>query len=370
MSGNIQAGSWQRTGEYHTRGVPVLHGQRWQLPLCVEEGIDPKKFYPTSVLQQDGILYVAYSSAGNEESACCAIEAQSGTLRWRFTVTDRSEDLPYCLREAQPDSVPRDISSMVLTATTAFVGTTYGVVYGLDLRTGQPTWKMDVDDLQAHVGEEAFAGFFGEDEFEGVPLTTLVDGCFFVVQAVIDNILLVTAGENVSYASDARGICAIDIAEQTYLWYTPGLADGTLTLWDHMLYGCILLDERWGDRIYCAYDWQRQQFMWHSDCLDGGVSSLEKPDLEESKTLPIEIAMDGYLPLFQKTLYVVGQKKIGGHVQLTALDAETGKIRWTYSSAEFEFGGYHCYVTVANGLVYASQYGERCAIDLETHQLR
>ena len=79
---------------------------------------------------------------------------------------------------------------------------------------------------------------------------------------------------------------------------------------------------------------------------------------------------------------MVGQKESLSEVEeeeeeddyyyLIALDAQTGEIRWAFSLDEFEFeyGGRRCYVTVANGLVYVSQDGERCAVDLETHQLR
>ena len=420
MSESIPVGGWQRTEEYHTRGVPVLHGVRWRLPLCVEEGIDPRNFYPQSVLQQDGILYVVYFAengesaccaieaqsgtlrwrlslfdaesptkfsleslvqqdgilyiaysagdfAGNGESACCAIEAQSGTLRWRFTVADRSEDLPTSLREAVADQsqdppvlLSYGISSMVLAATIAFVGTTYGVVYGLDLSSGQLIWKMDIDDLQARLGEEAFEGLSMDWE----------DSSSLNVLAVVGNLLLMS----VSVESEARGICVLDIVERTCLWHERGLIDEPLTLWGHMLYGREMVDQGGpGGYVYYAYDLHRQQVAWHSAYYG----------FEDEKTVPIEIATSRYLPISKKTLYVIGctanlseledekdEDEEDDHDQLIALDAETGEIRWTYALDEFKLDGYDCDVTVANGLVYLSQGENRYAIDLETHQLR
>ena len=361
MSGSIPAGSWQRTGEYHTRGVPVLHGMRWRRPLCVEEGVSPYHFFPVSLLQQDGILYVTYFVGGGE-SACCAIDAQSGTLRWRFTVADRTEDLPDSWIEAVTDpsrglSVLYNLSPMVLTATTAFVGTTCGAVYGLDLSTGQPTWKIDVDELKAQLDEETWESDYDLD-----------------VQAVVGNLLLVSSGRSEIYA--------IDIVERTCLWQDTSVTfHSSLTLWDQLLYSRYMVDQHGGGSyIYYAYDWHRRQLVWQSVYYGGDED--EGSSREDGKDVPIEISMDGYLPLASNTLYVVGckepswrsqeeeEEESDSGLQLMALDARTGEICWTYALDGFEFDGYRRYVTVANGLVYVSQGEHRCAVDLETHQLR
>ena len=273
MSGNIRAGNFQRTGEYPTRGVPILHGVRWQLPLCVEEGIDPEEFHPVSLLQQDGVIYITYYTrnyvGGDEESGCCALDAHSGTLRWRFTVADRFDDLTDNLLEVPPEyRSPGSVSSMVLTATTAFVGTTYGVVYGLDLSSGQPTWKMDIDDLKAQLGEDAF---------EGASMNmTWQDDYGLNVLAVIGNLLLM------SVESEAQGICGIDIAKRTCQWHTFGLNDGPLTLWNQVLYGRDMATQN-GSYIYSAFDWHRQLSVWHSYC---GDTDFEGNALEEEGTIP------------------------------------------------------------------------------------
>ncbi|HEY7413995.1 MAG TPA: PQQ-binding-like beta-propeller repeat protein [Ktedonobacteraceae bacterium] len=88
------------------------------------------------------------------------------------------------------------------------------------------------------------------------------------------------------------------------------------------------------------------------DWEDGGYTALYVIGLDESWRRSREEEEEDY-----------------DRYQLIALDAQTSEIRWTCPLAELGFGDHYCGVTVANGLVYLSQGENRCAIDLETHQL-
>ncbi|HEY7417914.1 MAG TPA: PQQ-binding-like beta-propeller repeat protein, partial [Ktedonobacteraceae bacterium] len=138
MSGSVYAGNLQRTGEYHTRGVPLFHEVLWSFDLSS----DPSETdYPNSLLLQGGIVYAGYG-----DHACCAIDAQTGKLRWRFEI----EELPAERRERVSldwEEVPHRVASIALTATTALVGTNCGIIYGIDSNTGEQIWRLDAVEI-------------------------------------------------------------------------------------------------------------------------------------------------------------------------------------------------------------------------------
>ncbi|HZR39495.1 MAG TPA: PQQ-binding-like beta-propeller repeat protein [Ktedonobacteraceae bacterium] len=135
MSGSIPAGNLQRTGEYHTHRVSTFHEVYWTFPFSGE--IE----FP---VLQDRALYTV-----DRDGVCYAIDAQTGTLRWKVSVGDTSS--------------MEDVLSIALNERTAFVSTG-PFVFGLDLQTGQETWRVHVSEItneeNTAVGQILIIGHF------------------------------------------------------------------------------------------------------------------------------------------------------------------------------------------------------------------
>ena len=330
MSTGIYAGNLQRTGEYQTRGLRTLQGVRWSFQTQEHIHFPP--------LVAHGMVYV-----GSNDGCFYALGTHTGVPQWRFETECASLPTEEYLRMDNLEHT--GITSVQLTESTAFFGTASGIIYGLDLETGQPTWRF--------VGEEP------EEEEEIDPT-----GIFHMI----------VAGDLLLFWSKS-GLSAVDVTTKERLWLKEGLSpftDESLidsltdcpTVADQMLYGIttfFYMNSNDPGAMLYAYDISTQAWVWDD-------ISLYNPEQMDARGYGH--CATGVIPVANGTAYFVAwTPEDEGPTCLVAVDARTGTLQWSFALEQD--GGYGGYTALANNIAYVvKESGNVFAIDLTTHEAR
>lgn len=308
------------TGEPPTCGVSLFHRRRWTFtpPDQIE--------HHSCLLAVNGVFYL-----GCQSGACYALDAHSGDLCWHF-------------------AAPGPVVALSQTDTLLLVATDT-IVFGLDLKSGQQFWQLNLASTT-----EDFAEY-----------------CRIEDLCVHDHSLLLTVDAS-SGAMSTSGIYAFDVGSKALLWRIYGWIQSVLTVSDRLLYFFKQYSQD-GSGACCVYDMQAQRLLWEEE-FAVYASEKEKDDQD------VFCLSDDAIVSSDGTIYMVAECMSDDDDEaeepmpfvLCALNAQTADVLWSCGDADLhencgEYSLWH--LALDNERVYLlGQEGERrYAIDLHTHQM-
>jgi outer membrane protein assembly factor BamB len=239
--------------------VNVENGEKlWKYNMTSEGGFSVRATYDDYLSSPAVVDGTVYFGTLNPERPFCAVDAQTGEERWCCDTSDTG--LVH--------------SSPVIFGNTVYFGSTFGVIYASDTKTGQEKWRFEVSQSADYAPaiDEAGTLYFGSKDTYFYALdgqtgeekwkSSLASPSWVTGSPIV-------AGEMVYIgSSDARRIFALetDTGEKVwefnvggYAWASPALADGVIYAGS-------------GNRRLYAIDAQTGQELWQFEA-EGAIYS-------------------------------------------------------------------------------------------------
>jgi outer membrane protein assembly factor BamB len=354
ISGAMYRGGPQRTGNYHTLGVPQLAGEKWKFETGDEVWSSP--------VVADNVVYF-----GSDDGHLYAVDIETGHEQWGFKT------------EKQVRSSPAIVDDVV------YFDSYDGYLYAVEAPTGELKWKFDMtvdmpDTIEIKKREY--------DDYTSSPV--VVDGVVYIgSRNPLHGLFAVDAetgqeiwnfqptgvefvrsspavfGDTVYFGGDMKTLYALDIrtGEQKWVIKTEGIVNYGPAVSNE---GVIYFVSKDG-HIYAAdsetgeINWQtfltRPDAIWATGSPAIGNNGLIYTGSSEYyKLIAIrqdngEVAWEFEIPngyVWSSPIFVDGMVYVGGGGKLWAVNAETGEEIWHYETK----GGVYSSPVAADGVVY------------------